>query len=198
MKKDNNDIRKTLQIFEDMKRVFRLTEDDESFLQSNLKWTTFKKGHTIDGQNEILQHLIYLHQGAARTFYIANGREHNLGFTFASQFIVRPHRIMENGEYRIFVQFLAETDVCYISLPVIKSLTEHAAGEVYKFMNFGLINHVERLEEQMFMLHMDARSRYEWVAEKYPQLLELVSITQLASFLNVTKETLYRIRSGKY
>jgi hypothetical protein len=61
-----------------------------------------------------------------------------------------------------------------------------------------LERHIEYLEEHMFMLRMEARDRYFWALKKYPHILDVVSVTQLASFLNLTKETLYRIRSGKY
>lgn len=195
---ENNGGTERMRVFEEMRRVFKLTEADEQYLKSNLKWFVFKKGYVVDGQNEILQNMIYVNRGVARTYYIENGREHNYGFTFASHFIVKPQKLMLEGELQIFVQFLDETEVCYIPLQTMGSLTDRTSGEIYKFMNMGLINHIVQIEEQMFMLRMDAKERYDWVVRKYPHLLELVSVTQLASFLNLTKETLYRIRSGKY
>ena len=50
----------------------------------------------------------------------------------------------------------------------------------------------------MVMLHKPARERDQVALERYPNILDLVTVTQLASFLNLTKETIYRIRSGKY
>ena len=110
----------------------------------------------------------------------------------------KPQSIIETGARQIFVQTLTDTEVLYIPVAALNTLRNRNSGEVYKFMNAGLINYIQYLEEQMLMLHMSAKERYEWVVERYPQLLELVSVTQLASYLNLTKETLYRIRSGKY
>lgn len=185
-------------LLEAVKRVFRLSEEDERYLKSSLKWVRFKKGHVIDGQNEILQSMIYVSRGAARTYYIEDGREHTYSFTFASRFIVIPRHIMLSYRHSIFVQFIDETEAGYIPVQAIDSLTSHSSGEIYKFMNAALISHLAKLEEEAFMLRMDAPSRYEWAIRTYPNLLEFASITQLASFLNLTKETLYRIRSGKY
>ena len=70
--------------------------------------------------------------------------------------------------------------------------------EFMLFVNLAMIEHVQYMEEVMYMLRLEAPDRYRWVLNKYPQILEAVSLTQLASFLNITKETLYRIRSGKY
>ena len=194
---NNNDHtdRLTLKVFGDIRTVFNLTEADEQYLRANLKWRTFKKGHILDGRNEILQNMIYIHRGAARTYYIENGREHNYAFSFSSHYLIKPRIKLK---HQIFAQFMTESEVCYNSEQMFGSLRDKATTEMYKLMNMGMISHIKHLEEQMFMLHLSARERYEWVLEKYPHLLDYVSITQLASFLNVTKETLYRIRSGKY
>lgn len=197
----DNDIKMKLrgkEIFDDMRKHFNLTDADERSLRAKWRWNLFKKGHIIDGQNEILQNIAYLNTGLARTFYIENGREHNFSFTFEAHFILKPQQLVENEKFRLFVQFLDDSEVCYIPMQTLATLTNRATGEMLKFINMGLLKHVAFLEEQMFMLRMPATDRYEWVVRKYPRLVEAVSITQLASYLNLTKETLYRIRSGKY
>ena len=37
-----------------------------------------------------------------------------------------------------------------------------------------------------------------WLTSRYPRLLHVATITQIASYLGVTKETLYRIRNNNY
>lgn len=96
------------------------------------------------------------------------------------------------------MQFMEDTEVCYIPVNSLDNNADIATAEIYRFIAESIGNYADYLEELVVMLRMDARQRYEWVINKYPRLLELISITQLASFLNVTKETLYRIRSGKY
>jgi hypothetical protein len=55
------------------------------------------------------------------------------------------------------------------------------------------------LEERITVLqHYSARERYLWALERYPRLTECATVTQIASFLGLTKETLYRIRSDNY
>ena len=67
------------------------------------------------------------------------------------------------------------------------------------FLNAILYEYAGYLEERLFNLYnASARERYEWVLRRYPRLGEVATTTQIASFLGITKETLYRIRGGKY
>ncbi len=187
-----------LAFLDDIRRTMCLDAEEERKLLNSMKFSKFKKGDTIEGQNEILRNMIYVISGSARTYYIEHGLEHNYAFTFASNFLLRPEKIIRGGHYQIFVQFMEPAEVCYIPMPDLNTLDKKRQGEVYKYICLGLIKYAEFLEDQTLMLHLSAKERYQWVLERYPKLLDLITITQLASYINVTKETLYRIRSGKY
>lgn len=187
-----------LAFLDDIRRTMCLDAEEERKLLNSMKFSKFKKGDTIEGQNEILRNMIYVISGSARTYYIEHGHEHNYAFTFASNFLLRPEKIIRGGHYQIFVQFMEPAEVCYIPRPDLNTLDKKRQGEVYKYICLGLIKYAEFLEDQTLMLHLSAKERYQWVLERYPNLLDLITITQLASYINVTKETLYRIRSGKY
>ena len=176
----------------------KLSAEEESKLIKSLKFVHFKKGESVDGQNELLKNMIFLIRGSARTYYIERGCEHNFAFTFASHFLIRPETIIRSGHHHIIIKFMELSDVCYVPLPDLNLLDKSRQGEVFKYISLGLSSYADFLEEQMVMLHKPARERYQWALERYPNILDLVTVTQLASFLNLTKETIYRIRSGKY
>ena len=182
----------------DIRKHMPLSDLDEQQLRCSLRWVKFRRGQTIDRQNDLLRQMIFIASGSARTFYIDKGKEYNFSFTFAPHFLIKPHGLISLKERMIFVQFMEDTEVCYIPVNSLDNNAAIATAEIYKFIAESIGNYADYLEELVVMLRMDARQRYEWVINKYPRLLELISITQLASFLNVTKETLYRIRSGKY
>lgn len=48
------------------------------------------------------------------------------------------------------------------------------------------------------MQTLNATQRYRWLINRYPRILESATTTQIASYLGLTKETLYRIRNNKY
>ena len=62
-----------------------------------------------------------------------------------------------------------------------------------------MMAHVKYLEERVMLLQTaSAPERYRWMEKRYPRVIERATMTQVASFLGITKETLYRIRSNKY
>ena len=190
--------RNQLTFLDDLREKMSLTPKEEQKLIDGMKCLHFKKGETVDSQNEIMKNMIFIIKGSARTFYIERAQEHNFAFTFSSHFLIRPEKLLRSQEQRIMVQFMEPTDACYVPLPEFHTIDKNRQGEIFKFICIGLSNYADFLEEQMVMLHMSAKDRYKWALEKYPNILDLVTITQLASFLNVTKETLYRIRGNKY
>lgn len=194
---DNCD--RPLKFIDDLRRIFRITADEERMIREHLTYKIYPKGYVIDGTNEILQNRFYLIKGVARTYYIYKGREYNYSFSLSEQFVLPPLTVHGKGE-KIFIQFMTDTELCYITprpsarenLPLLET------REFLSFVNLALIEQIQYMEDVTYMLRLEAADRYKWVLEKYPQILETVSLTQLASFLNITKETLYRIRSGKY
>lgn len=194
---DNCD--RPLKFFDDLRRIFKITGDQEQLIREHLTYKIYPKGYIVDGHNELLQNRFYVINGVARTYYIYKGREYNYSFSFNDQFILPPLTVRGQGE-KIFIQFLADTEICYITPGDVsrENLPLLDTREFMLFVNLAMIEHVQYMEEVMYMLRLEAPDRYRWVLNKYPQILEAVSLTQLASFLNITKETLYRIRSGKY
>ena len=184
--------------FLDELRAFGFTPDEEQRLRDALTFRTFKKGHIIDSRAGMLYNRFYIIKGTARIYYIESGKERNYAFSFDNQFIMLPYSIMMRN-HDIFIQFLEDTEVCCIpSREERKNDPSLSSAKFWQFINVAMIHHISEMEEYVIMLRMDARDRYHWIMERHPHILETVSITQLASYLNVTKETLYRIRAGKY
>lgn len=195
---ENNHTSKDIPLkFIDELRAIGFTPEEEQKLRNSLVWCTYKKGYVIDRQNEIMQRHIYVVSGAARSYYINDGKEYNYSFYFDGQFIIPPRSLSKN-DTTIFVQFLTKTDVCYMPAPHKNKYPILSTAKFQQLVNIGLVHLIKELEENVLMLRMDAKDRYNWVIRHYPRILDVVSITQLASYLNITKETLYRIRSGKY
>ena len=198
MKTDEIGIVKRPRFLDEMRVMFSFTPEEEQKFLEMLTWRTYKKRHVLDGQNEILQYMFYINRGAARTFYVEKGTEYNYAFSFEGQFLVRPQSMMRKNKQTMFVQFLEDTEICYVPISTLGAFQSHSTDKFRQFLNIALIKYTEYLEEHLFMLRMDARDRYNWAIERFPHILEVISVSQLASYLNLTKETLYRIRSGKY
>lgn len=63
-------------------------------------------------------------------------------------------------------------------------------------MNGIIIEHTLYREERLYQLQfMTSKKRYKVLYESTPEIFQEVSLTDIASYLGVTRETLSRIRS---
>ncbi|MCM1483250.1 MAG: Crp/Fnr family transcriptional regulator [Muribaculaceae bacterium] len=179
-----------------------LTPELEASLHDLMRERHFRRGETITALSEMRNHALYIKQGSARVYYIFAGKEHTYSFAFTDQFITIAHRLLNVPDGNMTIEFLEPTDVVFLSHSSTHRVFEESntdTEEIYLFTLTAMLEHSRELEERIMVLQTaDAAGRYRWVLKKYPRLLERATITQVASFLGVTKETLYRIRSGKY
>lgn len=144
----------------------------------------------------------YIKSGAARTFYIEKGKEHTVSFAFDDEYLVTYSRMLP-VDREVLIMFMDDSDVIYSSPERMRAVLENFDSPdtqaAMMMSNAALLNYVSTLEERIFsLLHANAAERYAWAIRKYPRLLECATTTQIASFLGLTRETLYRIRSGTY
>jgi len=65
-------------------------------------------------------------------------------------------------------------------------------------MNNIIIEHALYTEERLYQIQfMTSQERYQTLIEATPEILQKVSLTDIASFLGVSRETLSRIRAKK-
>ena len=101
---------------------------------------------------------------------------------------------------------LALSIVCLVSLYIIwmilktKSIKELAKTnlDISHLMNCIIIEHAVFLEEKLYQLQfMSSEERYKALTNVGPEILQKVSLTDIASYLGVSRETLSRIRKKK-
>jgi hypothetical protein len=82
-----------------------------------------------------------------------------------------------------------------INLIGFTRLAEHNS-DVARLGFHWLSEHTNFLEQQVAFRSLSARDRYEKITEAHPELLQRISLTDLASFLCMRKETLSRVRAN--
>lgn len=180
-----------------------LTPELEASLRSLMQERSYRRGDTIQFTSLLRGNAFYIQQGSARVFYIQGGKEHTFSFAFANQFVTLSMFLMDNPDSQLTIEFLEPTVVIFVPITDVRSIlaeyTTHNMAEMATFIITALLENQRSLEERTLMYQSySAEKRYHWLIERYPHILEHATITQIASFLGVTKETLYRIRSGKY
>ena len=158
---------------------------------------TYSKGDYLLKADSICTSSFLVENGILRKFYIHNDKEittefyfkNDLAISFDSYTLQRPTR--EN------IQALTE---------VTTNVTDYNSFKTQKERNSKLLEldfllteyYTLSLEEKVFELHtQNATQRYETLIKKSPHIIQQVQLTQIASYLNVSLETLSRIRAKK-
>lgn len=173
-----------------------MTYDELDVLESLLVPIKYGKGEKILQEGEVCRNISYIEKGLVRQFYFKNGKEvtehlgvdHSIFMCIESLFKEEPTRLQ--------VEALEPTLV--YALP--KAKLEAAA---MRNVNIQML-YRKILEESLIQsqIHADlvrfesAPNRYKRLCDLSPQVVLRAPLTYIANYLQMTSETLSRIRSG--
>ena len=173
-----------------------MTHDELDILEGILEPVKYGKGEMILAEGEVCRGISYIEKGLVRQFYNKNGKEvtehlgvdHTIFMCIESLFKEEPSRLQVEA---------LEATLVYI-LP--KSNLEAAA---IRNVNIQML-YRKILEESLIQsqVHADlmrfetAPNKYKRLCELSPQVVLRAPLTYIASYLQMTPETLSRIRSG--
>ena len=173
-----------------------MTHDELDILEGILEPVKYGKGEMILAEGEVCRGISYIEKGLVRQFYNKNGKEvtehlgvdHTIFMCIESLFKEEPTRLQVEA---------LEATLVYI-LP--KSKLEVAA---IRNVNIQML-YRKILEESLIQsqVHADlmrfetAPNKYKRLCELSPQVVLRAPLTYIASYLQMTPETLSRIRSG--
>ena len=173
-----------------------MTHDELDILEGILVPMKFAKGEMILKEGEVCKYIYYIEHGLTRQFYFKNGKEltehlgvdHSIFMCIESLFKEEPTHLQ--------VQAIEPTLV--FGLPKIK-LEEVALHNVNIQILYRKI-----LEESLIIsqIHADllrfesAQNRYKRMCKVSPQVVLRAPLVYIASYLQMTPETLSRVRSS--
>lgn len=187
---------------EQIKTFTNLSPQVEHTLHNLITERTFRKGATIRGIANMEAYNFYIKSGAARVFITEHGKEITLTFAFEDEHIVIPRYTLINRPETITIQFLEPTTLLYLPklkfTEIIKQNEIETTSALLFLMN-ALLKYTSHVEEQVYIMQTkNARERYQWLINRHPRIHNIATTTQIASYLGLTKETLYRIRNNHY
>lgn len=166
-------------------------------LQPALTKKDFKKNEFLLRQGQVCNSLFYIDSGYCKSYYDIDGVVKNTGFFFENE-IATNISSFGSGQKSDFNIVACEPLTAII---FDKDKLFHATKQANEIETLGrnCIRLFATKQEEfstLFKLY-SARERLEYVETKYPEILQRVPLSQLASFLGVTRETLSRIRKRR-
>lgn len=187
-----------------LQQVQDLPAEIQQRISEAMHMMKFRRGDRITSVSEIRDNIFYITKGSARVYYTLSDKEHTFAFAFENEVLLISKVLLNFPMMMVTIEFLEPTEVVMIESSSLddtfKALNDPTYYSSLAAIGSAAFVHYSRyLEERVLMLqNTSALSRYRWMIKRYPRILERATMTQVASFLGITRETLYRIRSGKY
>lgn len=174
--------------------VIDFSEVKRFFLQ-NGKVLKMKKNDYFVRQGDPYDFLGFLENGTTRYIRFDNrGKEHIVGYSFVGDFVSDYCSMVKKSNSMTSIQAVTDCTVYLISRTELETYfntnidTEHFGRKVAE----GLFVEMHR---RLLSFYCDTpEERYQSLIKRSPELLQMISLKEIASFIGVTPETVSHIR----
>ena len=182
-----------------IKSIITVTEEELVVILSYFKSSTAEKNELLVVHGQTNQRSFFVGSGCLRIYFITeDGQEATRYLAFENNFAIALCSFISNEPSLEFIQALEPTELLYISSSDFYYLLEviPAWEKFYRYyLEKAYVNNTNRL---MSFLTLDATERYKQLMSINPQIIQRLSNRIVATYLNISQETLSRLKSKRY
>ena len=179
-----------------IKNRIEISDEDLKTVFSFFRPLKVKKNEFLVSPGKINRKIYFVINGCLRIFFLnENGNEATRLFAFENQFVTALVSFVTASESLEFVQAVEETEVLSINkadfyhlldiIPQWEKLYRH-------YLEYAYVTNTNRL---MSFITSDALERYQELLNNNPIVVKRLSNKMIASYLNISPETLSRLKS---
>lgn len=181
-----------------LKDVVPFSNEELDIMECFLVPVTLKKNEILLDEGQHCNTLFLVDTGILRNYYNNNASDQNLAFTLESQFCTSFEAYLNKEPSKIIIESLENSFVWKIDTRGLVRANS-SNPNFSTFVRRLAIRILFATEEHYNMMMMNSPAdRYRYIVENRPELLQRISLSHLASYIGITRETLSRIRSNKY
>jgi CRP-like cAMP-binding protein len=179
-----------------IEQIANISKLDWDFFKSKLQRRIIPKKTIFLKINEIENHISFIESGVVRLFLPKENPEKEItfGFSFKNQFVSAYDSFLTQKPSLYQLQALTETSILSVSYTDLQ--------EVYQTTQIGnLIGRLtaERLfliksKREQNLLNLSAEERYLNLFKERPELIKVIPLKYISSYIGVTAQALSRIR----
>lgn len=182
------------------KFILTITEfSDQSWtdLCNCLTEVKFERNELILKEGQICNSIFFISSGLCKSFYNLDGKDVNTAFYFENDFAtnIKSLTTSTKSEYTIKACEITKA-VQFDKVKLIEAYSKSHQIETLGRKVLELITTKQEEHSDSFKL-LTPKQRFDTLVSSYPDFLQRVSLTQCASYLGISRETLSRFRSVK-
>jgi len=156
----------------------------------------FQKGDTILEEGKVCSALYYVERGMVRQYYYKNKRDVTEHFSFEGRIVFCIESFLKQEPSRLIVEALENTTLYAIPYDALHGLmvrNQEMEMLYRKILEHVAISSQEHADSQRFE---NAAERYDRLLREKPEIILRAPMVHIASFLQMTPETLSRVRGA--
>lgn len=179
-----------------IKSKISVTEDEMATILSYFRPMKVKKNELLLTDGQASQRTFFVVKGCLRIFFISEeGQDSTRYFAFENQFATALVSFITSEPSEEFMQAVEDSEVYYITHKNFYDLLE-IVPQWEKFYRIYLeIAYVTNTQRLMSFLIQDALEKYRRLLDENPIIVRRLSNKMVASYLNISQETLSRLKS---
>lgn len=179
--------------------IYLLPEQVLEEVLVNFQHLEYPKNYFLLKSGKPCKHLWFMTKGAARHFYTnEQGKEMNTWFSLDTQIIVDTTSFVKQEPAHESIQLIEDSEMYSIEYAALQVLLQKHHSFALWFIKLVELHYVAQIEDRIADLQfLDAKKRYQKLISLNSGITNRVSLGNIASYLNITQETLSRIRAGK-
>lgn len=180
-----------------IRTITPLSGESRDILLGCLEPAEFAKGEVLLRDGEICNSVFFIARGYCRACYNKDGQEINTGFYFENDFATSIQSLIRKSPSEFAI--VAGEKLQTVKLGKEQLLAAYSRSHEIETFGRSLLEQLLARQEEHAALFKLLRpeERYTWLEEKHPEILQRVSLTQLSSYLGVSRETISRIRARR-
>lgn len=178
------------------RRYSTMTHDELDILESILVSQKYAKGEMILKEGEICRQFLYIDKGLVRQFYFKHGKEVTEHLGQEHTIVMCIESLFKEEPTKLQVEALEPTTVYALPIAELERVAMHNVNIQILYRKI--------LEESLIIsqIHADlvrfetAQDRYKKLCKLCPQVVLRAPLVYIASYLQMTPETLSRVRAS--
>lgn len=156
----------------------------------------FKRGIKIVNEGDVCDSIYYIQKGLIRQYYTKNGKEVTEHLEYEGGIVMCIESMFKHTPSHLTVETLEPSKIYAIPYDKLQELTRSS----YEFcqMKFAFLEHSLILSQHKAdtLRFESAKERYLRTLHDHPELIRRAPLHHVASFLQMTPETLSRVRTA--
>ncbi len=173
------------------------SEESWQILLPVLTKTNLKKGDYLLKEGQVCNELFFIDKGYCRSYFVKDGVEKNIGFFFENDIATNISSFGSGEPSQYYIKACEPlTVIAFNKQKLLKASQQAPEIETLGRHCIRVFATKQEQHANLFKLY-SAKERYELLEQTQPGILQRVSLSQLSSYLGISRETLSRIRKRR-